>query len=430
MNDRNRWDDPRAERGRDEYRQTGGSRQQQQDWGDRQGRQQGAWHDDDHRRSGDYSGNEWRGERDWGNPSYGGSQSQPQQREWRGSGQRSSFGGGDYAGGDPMSQGDYGYAERAWGGSSERYGGRPTSSGSMHRDELGGASAYSTETTRMRQDRDLRGQNQDWNTQDSGRAGSQSFASGYGMESGANYDQWGGPQRREFGHAGGSNPTFGRGYGPDYLHGRGDDERGGSSGGRQQERGFFERAGDEIASWFGDDEAQRRREQDYRGHGPSDYTRSDERIREDVNDRLTDDPRVDARKVSVAVKDGEVTLTGSVSSREAKRRAEDVIDRLSGVKHVQNNLRVEQQDWQRSGSWQDDRSTTGGHSGSSGTAGVSASGMSSTSGGSASTGSGGAGATGSTAAAPGTTSGASGTTSGSSTGASGPGAGASGAAKT
>jgi len=32
--------------------------------------------------------------------------------------------------------------------------------------------------------------------------------------------------------------------------------------GRRDERGFFERAGDEIASWFGDDDAERRRRQD------------------------------------------------------------------------------------------------------------------------------------------------------------------------
>lgn len=42
---------------------------------------------------------------------------------------------------------------------------------------------------------------------------------------------------------------------------RGED-RGGGSGGRHEERGFFERAGDQIASWFGDDEADRRRRED------------------------------------------------------------------------------------------------------------------------------------------------------------------------
>ena len=43
-----------------------------------------------------------------------------------------------------------------------------------------------------------------------------------------------------------------------------------------QDRGFFERAGDEVASWFGDEDAERRRRQDARreegsrGHGPDD----------------------------------------------------------------------------------------------------------------------------------------------------------------
>ncbi|HEX8840414.1 MAG TPA: DUF2171 domain-containing protein [Sphingomicrobium sp.] len=41
---------------------------------------------------------------------------------------------------------------------------------------------------------------------------------------------------------------------------RGEDRGGG--GGRHEERGFFERAGDQIASWFGDEEAERRRHED------------------------------------------------------------------------------------------------------------------------------------------------------------------------
>ena len=35
-----------------------------------------------------------------------------------------------------------------------------------------------------------------------------------------------------------------------------------SDRGDRNDRGFFERAGDEIASWFGDDEAERRRRRD------------------------------------------------------------------------------------------------------------------------------------------------------------------------
>jgi hypothetical protein len=79
----------------------------------------------------------------------------------------------------------------------------------------------------------------------------------------------------------------------------------------------------------------------HRGRGPKNYTRSDDRIREDVNDRLTDDPHIDASEIDVKVTSCEVTLTGTVDSREAKRRAEDCVESVSGVKNVQNNLRVQ-----------------------------------------------------------------------------------------
>lgn len=78
----------------------------------------------------------------------------------------------------------------------------------------------------------------------------------------------------------------------------------------------------------------------HRGRGPKNYVRSDDRIREDVSDRLSDDPHLDASEIDVQVKAGEVTLTGTVEDRGAKRRAEDCIEEVSGVKHVQNNLRV------------------------------------------------------------------------------------------
>jgi hypothetical protein len=97
---------------------------------------------------------------------------------------------------------------------------------------------------------------------------------------------------------------------------------------------------------MGDEEAERRRRMDetrsYYGRGPRGYTRSDERIKEDVSDRLTDDWYVDASEIEVTVNNGEVTLSGTVDSRQAKRRAEDIVDDISGVRHVQNNLRVRQ----------------------------------------------------------------------------------------
>jgi osmotically-inducible protein OsmY len=141
------------------------------------------------------------------------------------------------------------------------------------------------------------------------------------------------------------------GYGSSY--GRDGDRPDTGSFGRgsrdySEERGFFERAGDEVRSWFGDGEADRRREMDvrrgehHRGRGPKGYQRSDERIREDVNDRLTDDPHIDASEIEVSVSDREVTLSGTVGSRFEKRHAEDLAETVSGVTHVQNNLRVQQ----------------------------------------------------------------------------------------
>jgi osmotically-inducible protein OsmY len=207
--------------------------------------------------------------------------------------------------------------------------------------------------------------------------------------------------------------------------------------GDRGDRGFVDRAGDEVRSWFGDDEAERRRQMDDRergqfrdrdyggapgsrpgwsddrrygqsserygqggdygsgsygrgsygsggygsgsgsyygssdrgqlgtsdrsygsggsswsqrddrggmgwfsGRGPKGYQRSDSRINEDVCDRLCDSPDIDATDVEVNVANGEVTLTGSVSDRNQKRRAEDLIEQISGVREVHNNLRV------------------------------------------------------------------------------------------
>src|SRR5262249_54528967 len=118
---------------------------------------------------------------------------------------------------------------------------------------------------------------------------------------------------------------------------------------RSGERGWWDRASDEVASWFGDDEADRRRHQDeqrqHRGHGPRGYRRSDERIKEDVNDRLSDDYYLDASDVEVMVQNTEVTLTGTVKNRNDKRRAEDLAERVSGVTNVENRLRVKQYDY-------------------------------------------------------------------------------------
>ena len=78
----------------------------------------------------------------------------------------------------------------------------------------------------------------------------------------------------------------------------------------------------------------------YRGLGPQNYTRSDERIREDINERLTDADDIDARGLMVEVSNGIATLSGTVEQRWMKHRAEDVVENCSGVRDVKNQIQV------------------------------------------------------------------------------------------
>ena len=103
---------------------------------------------------------------------------------------------------------------------------------------------------------------------------------------------------------------------------------------------FYEDAARTEVAWSGAEGTLGEGRPDYRGRGPAGYRRSDERIREDVNDCLTDDPYLDASGIQVRVQNCEVTLDGTVNSRACKRRAENLVEEIAGVRHVQNNLRV------------------------------------------------------------------------------------------
>ncbi len=81
----------------------------------------------------------------------------------------------------------------------------------------------------------------------------------------------------------------------------------------------------------------------YTGFGPRNYHRSDERIREDLNDRLWINGQLDASGIDVAVDDGLVTLNGTVDSRWAKRTADDIAWSVPGVEDVINNLKITRQ---------------------------------------------------------------------------------------
>jgi len=79
----------------------------------------------------------------------------------------------------------------------------------------------------------------------------------------------------------------------------------------------------------------------FTGRGPKGYTRSDDRIREDVSDRLEQHGEIDASEIEVRVSMGEVTLEGTVEDRRTKRMAEDLVENCPGVMQVHNRLRIQ-----------------------------------------------------------------------------------------
>jgi hypothetical protein len=142
---------------------------------------------------------------------------------------------------------------------------------------------------------------------------------GYGAVGGGGgfgTDAFGGPQQGQgFGGSSGYG-AGGQSYGQQYGY-RDDNETGHQSG-----------------SQFGG------QQQSHRGRGPKNYARSDERIVEDINDRLTHADDIDASDIDVRCESGKITLEGTVEHRWMKHRAEDIADSCAGVKDVENRITV------------------------------------------------------------------------------------------
>jgi hypothetical protein len=82
----------------------------------------------------------------------------------------------------------------------------------------------------------------------------------------------------------------------------------------------------------------RRAEGSCRGFGPRGYIRSDQRIYEDICDRLTENPFIDASDITVTVRDRTVTLAGSVDSVISLHQAREIAREVVGVTTVRNDL--------------------------------------------------------------------------------------------
>jgi hypothetical protein len=161
----------------------------------------------------------------------------------------------------------------------------------------------------------------------------------YGESGGSRgaYGEYGG---RAFGQSGGSRGAYGE-YGARSRGFEADGGHWGELGQRPEGERRWEGGGREAGPFV--------------GRGPKGYQRSEERIREDVCERLTQHGGVDASEIEVRVENGEVTLTGTVDDRPSKRLAEDIVDAVPGVKQVHNQLRV-------SGSGRAEQGASGGRS--------------------------------------------------------------------
>jgi hypothetical protein len=74
--------------------------------------------------------------------------------------------------------------------------------------------------------------------------------------------------------------------------------------------------------------------------GPKGYQRSDERMKEDISERLYRAYHIDSSEVVVEVRAGKVTLEGAVPSRHMKHAIEDMVDDCPGVTEIDNRIRV------------------------------------------------------------------------------------------
>jgi len=230
----------------------------------------------------------------------------------------------------------------------------------------------------------------------------ESYGRGYEERSGQNYDQQDFRQQQGYGQQGSGQQRYGqqgyvqqrygqqgfrRGPGGSFGGQRGEQGRYGQSPGYSEEgyrrygescgRGpeGFDRESGSYGSEFGPGmtgsgygETQRygesfgavgRNRGRFTGRGPKDYTRSDDRIREDVSDRLEQHGEIDASEIEVRVSMGEVTLEGTVEDRRTKRMAEDLVENCPGVKQVHNRLRVQGSSNAQTGSSRQSTTTSG-----------------------------------------------------------------------
>lgn len=75
--------------------------------------------------------------------------------------------------------------------------------------------------------------------------------------------------------------------------------------------------------------------------GPKGFRRSDERLKEELAERLMYRNDIDCSDVTLDVKDAKVTLEGNVPERWMRYAIDDVAESVIGVDDVENRIRVQ-----------------------------------------------------------------------------------------
>lgn len=215
--------------------------------------------------------------------------------------------------------------------------GRRSSQGDYGMDDWSPANGTDYRASSFSDDDRGRAMNRDYDQYSRGTGGGYSAQGRYD-------DQRSHQDQRSYEHT--SNRGYNQGFGQSYGMGYGE-TYGSSQGLRGGGRDY---QGRDESSWgmrrdYGQRDWERSSQQQSQGRfsgvAPKGYRRSDERIKEELNDALTQDPHVDASEIDVAVENGVVTLKGTVGERRMKRMAEDCAERVRGVSDVRNELRVQ-----------------------------------------------------------------------------------------
>lgn len=179
-----------------------------------------------------------------------------------------------------------------------------------------------------------------------GSAYGSSYGSGSGSsyqspDYGSSYTSGSGRNYASANEAYGSGANFGSNYGSGSTFGSGTNYGSGSNygTGSNYDSSYSSTAGSNYGDTRSSSTSSNR--MSYSGKGPKGWQRSDENIRERVCDMLERDHSLDASEIEVTVKEGMVTLSGKVDQRSSKRRAEDIIENIPGVKDVKNEITVD-----------------------------------------------------------------------------------------